>query len=80
MPKFCEHCGSGTVKLLSVQHCADKLDTSADFIRAHISKGTIEAIMLKGAKGSRVSIRIAAAELEKLIEWKGIREALSDST
>lgn len=55
-------------RMLSIKHCAQLLDTSTDFIRAHIARGTIGTVVLKSTKGSRNPIRIRVSELGKLLK------------
>lgn len=70
MPKYCEYCGSHMNRMLSIKHCAQLLDTSTDFIRAHIARGTIGTVVLKSTKGSRNPIRVPASELGKLLKGR----------
>ena len=69
-PKYCESCGTLPGRLISVKHAAEYFDVSQDFIRDHITKGTINTVTLKTASGSgtRQPVRIYAADLERLLD------------
>ena len=83
---YCQHCGLPQLRSLSVEQCAEVLDCSTDFIRAHIKNGTIDCIGLRSPKQgtTRQLIRVPVVELLKIIEQRPgldsrVEEALEKS-
>ena len=68
--KYCASCGTLPGRLISVKHAAERIDVSQDFIRDHITKGTISTVTLKTANGNgtRQPVRLYLDDLERLID------------